>query len=430
MSGTETANETRPTSDRRSGTAIGALVPDLNRRIKETDLPLNRNIAVLTGGGDRPYALGLASALIEEEIGFDFIGSDDLDSPILHNNPLVVFRNLRGDQAEDASKVEKINRVLRYYKRLIAYAMHASPKVFHILWNNKIEWFDRTLLMLFYRICGRRIVLTAHNVNAASRDDKDSALNRLTLRLQYRLAHHIFVHTQQMRQALQKEFHVPPEKASVIPFGINSSVPDTSLDRSGARAALGLKADEKALLFFGNVAPYKGLEYLVEAMAHLTSTETVCRLLVAGRLKCPESYWQKIQESIARLGLDSRILLRIEYIPDEETEIYFKAADALVLPYTYIFQSGVLFLGYNFGLPVIASDVGSLKEDIVEGRTGWVCPPEDSESLALTIRRYFESELYSNLDTRRQDIRGFAAKRYSWNRVAQITTTVYERLLN
>ena len=46
----------------------------------------------------------------------------------------------------------------------------AKPRVFHILWNNKFELFDRTLLMLYYRLLGRRVVLTAHNVNAAKRD--------------------------------------------------------------------------------------------------------------------------------------------------------------------------------------------------------------------------------------------------------------------
>ena len=49
---------------------------------------------------------------------------------------------------------------------------------------------------------------------------------------------------------------------------------------------------------------------------------------------------------------------RPEFIPDDETEIYFKAADVLVLPYRDIYQSGVLFLGHSFGLPVLAADVG------------------------------------------------------------------------
>ena len=51
------------------------------------------------------------------------------------------------------------------------------------------------------------------------------------------------------------------------------------------------------------------------------------------------------------------MIQRIEYIPDEETEVYFKAADVLILPYVHVFQSGVLFLGYSFGLPAIAADV-------------------------------------------------------------------------
>ena len=63
-----------------------------------------------------------------------------------------------------------------------------------------------------------------------------------------------------------------------------------------------------------------------------------------------------------------RVIAKIEYVPDEETELYFKAADVLILPYTHVFQSGVLFLGYSFGLPAIAADVGSLKEEIIEGR--------------------------------------------------------------
>ena len=124
-----------------------------------------------------------------------------------------------------------------------------------------------------------------------------------------------------------------------------------------------------------------------------------------------------------------KIMLKIEYVPDAETEIYFKAADILILPYTHIFQSGVLFLGYNFGLPSIAADVGSLKEEIVEGQTGLVFRPRDAADLARTIEKYFTSDLYLNLPARRQGIREFANERYSWSKVARITTEVYAGLL-
>jgi glycosyltransferase involved in cell wall biosynthesis len=116
-------------------------------------------------------------------------------------------------------------------------------------------------------------------------------------------------------------------------------------------------------------------------------------------------------------------------VPDADTEIYFKAADVLVLPYTHIFQSGVLFLSYNFGLPVIASDVGSLKEDIIEGKTGFVCKPRDPVDLSKCIETYFSSELYRELEMRRQDIKDFAAQKYSWTTVGEITESVYKKLL-
>jgi len=106
------------------------------------------DIALLTAGKDKPYALGLSAALIEKGIPFEVLGSNFVDGPFLHNHPLVTYRNLRGDQAEDAPLKEKIVRIFRYYARLLAYAVKARPKVFHILWNNKFEWFDRRALLV------------------------------------------------------------------------------------------------------------------------------------------------------------------------------------------------------------------------------------------------------------------------------------------
>jgi glycosyltransferase involved in cell wall biosynthesis len=122
-------------------------------------------------------------------------------------------------------------------------------------------------------------------------------------------------------------------------------------------------------------------------------------------------------------------VLRSEFIPDDQTEIYFKAADVLVLPYRNIYQSGVLFLGHSFGLPVLAADVGSLKDDIVEGKTGFVFNSEDPVDLASTIENYFANDLYANLSNRRQEIRDYATERHSWDTVGQVTMKVYANLL-
>jgi len=387
------------------------------------------NVALLTGGGDKPYALGLATALTSAGILIDFIGSDDLSVPELLNNSQVQFLNLRGDQRSDATPVAKAVRVTRYYFSLIRYAASARPKIFHVLWNNKFELFDRTLLMLYYRLLGKKIVFTAHNVNAGQRDGNDTSLNRLSLRIQYRLADHIFVHTEKMRGEVVSEFRIPRCKVSVIPFGINNTVRNTDLSSTEAKRKLGLRNREKTLLFFGNIAPYKGLEYLVAAFIEiLKSDDANYRLIIAGRFKASSNYWRQIKQMIVDNGLRHRIVERIEYIPDEQTELYFKAADVLILPYARIFQSGVLFLAYSLGLPVIAADVATLKEEIIEGKTGFVFKSQDSSDLAKTIQLYFESELFRDLENRRAEIKQYANERYSWDNVASVTTGVYSNL--
>src|SRR5476649_1609569 len=126
----------------------------------------DNQISLLTAGRDKPYALGLATALAAAGMKVDFIGGDELDGPELRGNPQINFLNLRGDQGVDAVLLQKAVRVLIYYFRLIFYATTARPKVFHILWNNKFEIFDRTLLMLYYKLLGKKMAFTAHNVNA------------------------------------------------------------------------------------------------------------------------------------------------------------------------------------------------------------------------------------------------------------------------
>ena len=192
-------------------------------------------MALLTGGADRPYALGLTAALTGQGMAVDFIGSDDLNLPELRNNHLVNFINLRGDQNPTANLPRKVARILTYYWRLIRYAATAKPKVFHILWNNKFELFDRTLLMLYYKLFGKKLIFTAHNVNIRKRDLTDTGLNRFSLRVQYRLVDYIFVHTERMKRELLSEFGIQEKKVSVIPFGINNTVPNTELTTLDAK---------------------------------------------------------------------------------------------------------------------------------------------------------------------------------------------------
>src|SRR5260370_30647900 len=79
-------------------------------------LSVEIEVALLTGGFDKPYAFGLSTALASKRVCMDVIGSDDVDSPEMHTTPKLNFLNLRGSKQE-ASLGRKISRVLIYYAR-------------------------------------------------------------------------------------------------------------------------------------------------------------------------------------------------------------------------------------------------------------------------------------------------------------------------
>lgn len=387
-------------------------------------------VSLLTGGDDKPYVFGLVRVLVQNSIRLEVVGGDGLDFPEWRGVHGLRFLNLRAKLNSSASPLIKLWRILASYARLLRYTSSAGPRILHIIWNNKFEYLDRTAIMVYYKIVLRKfVVLTAHNVNKAKRDHVDTYLNRLTLKVQYKLCDWIFVHTEEMKQELVNEFGVSGSRITVIPFGINNSIPNTGLTSVEARSKLGIEKEEKVILFFGRIVPYKGLEYLATAFQDVLPNDGYYRLIIAGR---PEKdcvqYFDAIRERLDLGGANKKVTLRIEYVPDAETEVFFKAADVLVLPYRNIYQSGVLFIAYNYGLPVIASDVGGLRSEIVEGQTGYVCKPEDPSDLGRAIEVYFASELFRNLGDHRKRIQKYAHSRYSWEVVGDMTVKAYQCL--
>ena len=158
--------------------------------------------------------------------------------------------------------------------------------------------------------------------------------------------------------------------------------------------------------------------------------QAMYRLIVAGEpKKGSEEYRDEIQRSVERSFEQEQVILRMQFIPDDEMELYLKGADVLVLPYKEIFQSGVLFLAYTFGLPVVATDVGSFREDIVEGRTGFLCEPGNPAELAKALETYFRSDLFKNLNIRRRELQNYAKTKHSWDGVAELTRNAYAKML-
>ena len=389
-------------------------------------------IALLTGGQDPPYARGLLRELLARDIDVACVGSDELANYHPGGSGRLEFHNLIGDQ-RPAPLVPKAWRVLRYYGRVLLFTARTDARLFHILWFRKFPWLERTLLNAWFKIFRKRLVFTAHNVDDHARDGRERHrwLDRVSLAFLYRSVNHVLVHTPRMKQQLVQRFGIADEKVTVVPFGINNVVPISAMTRVAARQHLGLRSDDRILLFFGNIAPYKGVEDLVAAVARVIAEDKRVRLLLAGPIKDRSCgpYWQRVERLIEDLDVTAHVRKYIGYIPDEEVGLFFRASDVSVLPYRRIDQSGVLALSYAQGLPVIVADVGSLRDDVIEDETGLIFRSGDVPDLAAAIHRYFTSNLYRNLETQREKVHAYGVERFSWTTNANRTHAVYAQLL-
>ena len=156
------------------------------------------------------------------------------------------------------------------------------------------------------------------------------------------------------------------------------------LGKEAARKHLKLEADTPYVLFFGLVRKYKGLDILLEALADPRLAAMNVKLLVAGEFyDDPAEY----EDSLNALG--DRVLLRNEYIPNEDVKHYFCAADLVAQTYRTATQSGVTQIAYHFERPMLVTDVGGLAEIVPDGQVGYVTPV-DAQKVADALVDFYE----------------------------------------
>ncbi|WP_433353369.1 glycosyltransferase family 4 protein [Microtetraspora malaysiensis] len=164
-----------------------------------------------------------------------------------------------------------------------------------------------------------------------------------------------------------------------VPVAVSALAPH--LPASGGAAARGGEP-RRELLFFGIVRPYKGLDLLLRALARVPDV----RLTVAGE------FWGGLEETralIGELGLDGRVELRPGYVPAEDVPGLFARADALVLPYRSATASQNVWLGHEHGVPVIATRVGALPDNVTDNVDGLLVEPGSADALAEAITRFY-----------------------------------------
>jgi glycosyltransferase involved in cell wall biosynthesis len=221
-----------------------------------------------------------------------------------------------------------------------------------------------------------------------------------------------FCHAASVADAIRRRFPGRPVDVHPLPPD-----PAPAPPREAARARLGLAEGEIAVLCFGVIRPYKGVDVLLEAFAGIPD-ELPVRLLLAGEP------WGEAGEAVRRLlaapALAGRARAHLGWLPEEEVGWWLAAADAAVLPYRAATGSAVAAQLLGAGLPVVASRVGGLAEVVEEGVSGLLVPPGDAGALATALARLADRDLRVRLAAGARS----CAARWTWDSYAAALTAL------
>lgn len=159
-----------------------------------------------------------------------------------------------------------------------------------------------------------------------------------------------------------------------------------SVDREMALRKLNLPKELRYILFFGFIRDYKGLDLLLDALSDKRVQALNIKAIIAGEYYSNE---EKYQKQIASLGIQDQLIMRTEFIPNEEVKYYFCAADLITQPYRTATQSGVSSLAYFFDKPMVVTKVGGLPEIVRHNEAGYVVDVQP-KAIADAIVDFFE----------------------------------------
>jgi glycosyltransferase involved in cell wall biosynthesis len=293
------------------------------------------------------------------------------------------------------------------------------PDILHVQFLQMLEqglpfevWFCR-----FLQRRGVKLIYTVHNILPFHTGDR----HRKRYERVYRLADALICHTSQTRNQLIEEFHIDRRRIWIVPHGPMFH----DFERPGvaeARRALGFSSDDCVVAWQGFVAPYKGLEFLLDTWQLVQNARPDARLYIAGA--GPARYLAELQEKVRALGIERTVRLDFRFVPARELPALIQAADIVVYPYREITQSGALLTGLTFGKPIVATDLPPFRETLERDQAGLLVPYADVPAFAAALICLVE-----NPSERYRLAAKAAALAVSWSDIARQTEDCYRAVL-
>ncbi len=198
--------------------------------------------------------------------------------------------------------------------------------------------------------------------------------------------------------------------------------PDPEFDIAKAKEEMGLK--KYVFLYFGFIRKYKGLHNVITAFAKLSELRNDVSLLIVG-----ESFWNTLDSTklstkiknaifsivkslvlknqdnekdynplslIDKFNINDLVYVNNEFVPNEEVPKYFQVSDNIMLFYLTATPSGVESIGYNFNMPILATNVGHFPETVKEGYNGYMANDNDIQSMTQAMLKAIKTPIDRN----------------------------------
>jgi glycosyltransferase involved in cell wall biosynthesis len=283
-----------------------------------------------------------------------------------------------------------------------------QPSFVVLQWWTTILAAPLAALARLIRRSGTPVVYLVHNVLPHERRSVDHWLTRWALG-----AGDGFVVLSDQEESSLRRLLPRAGRIRVCPIPSFDLFEDGRGGREAARRQLSMPLDVPIVLFFGFVRRYKGVMYLLDALAELKADGRRVLGLIVGEI------WhgrRDLLEKIRRLDLGDSVRLEDRYIPNEEVGLFFSAADLFVAPYTAGTASGPVTIAAQYGLPIVATE--TIRYGLTEvAQAGLqIVPPRNAGALARAIARMLESPPVS-------PIRGVTAQA-GWKRMFHALVSV------
>jgi len=305
------------------------------------------------------------------------------------------------------------------------------PDVLHIQYQTgaygmhpAINFLPRRLRMRAHQ---PRIVVTAHDLLPPYLFPKAGPLrDRVTRRLMIDADATVATNEEdaaQLRRWGVAEARRAPE---VIPIGANIGVaPPPGYERGAWRRRLGIAPDETLIAYFGLISRSKGLDTLVQALAHLPDTFRL--LIIGGEATAPSdrAYAAEIRRRIAADDLARRVIVT-GHCHEADVSAHLLAADMAALPFAdgASFRRGSLLAVLTHGIPTVTTrGAAALRNE----EHALITPPGDATALAGAIVRLANDMM---LRSRLGEAGRALAALFSWPAIAARHEQLYRALLS